>query len=282
MSSGLLSYNLGLPKTNTKPTANTGSGFFSFASTTSTTIAGETSGWKAWISYILAIIIVLFVILLFVHYFITPIFITRPGGSGYIQLPAFDDGKIYWKSESVNLQDIKTPLNNITENFTIRADIIVENPAQISNNYRVLFFRGAAINSSPTSKMLNNILPSYNFAFALAPDTNDLVVSVLNSSGAMENILVPNIPVQKAFRVHLVLMDHAMEVYIDGKLVRTRALANPPKNVTGTIWAPASNVSSNAKVRNLEIWNRILVPSEIKAQGEAQIKSDQIIIPGLG
>lgn len=261
MSSSFFSYNLGLPKSGTNHIS------YMSKTTNSYSIIGETAGWKAWISYLLAVIIVLFVILLFVHFFITPIFITRPGGSGYIPLPLLDDGKIYWKSDSTNLQDTQTPINNITENFTIGADIFLENPVQISDNYRVLFFRGAAINSSPTSKMLNNILPSYNFAFALAPDTNDLVVSVLNSSGSMENILIPNIPVQQTFRVHLVLMDHAMEVYINGKLVKTRALANPPKNVTGTIWAPSTNMSSIANVRNLEIWNRILVPSEIKAQG---------------
>jgi hypothetical protein len=272
MSSGFLSYNLGLPKfgTNTISSSNSGKGFFSF---NSSPITGETAGWKQWLSYILAIAIVLFVILIFVHFFITPVFITRPGSSGYIPLPIMDDGKIYWKNDSTNIQDRTTPINNITQNFTVAADIFIENPLQISNNYRVLFFRGAAINSSPTSKMLNNILPSYNFAFALAPDTNDLVVSVMNSStGAnsnMENILIPNIPVQQTFRVCLVLMDHAMEVYIDGKLVKTRALKNPPKNVTGTIWAPDSTISSIAKVRNLHIWNRILAPSEIKASGPA-------------
>lgn len=279
MSSSLLSYNLGLPQNGTK-TTNTGKSFFSFSSNTDTSIIGEIAGWKSWLSYILAIAIVLFVILLFVHFFITPIFITRPGGSGYIPLPLFDDGKIYWKSDSINLQDTQTPLNTITENFTIGADIFIENPIQISNNYRIIFYRGNAINSSPTSKMLNNILPNYNFVFALTPDTNDLVVSVLNSSGGMENILIPNIPVQKTFRVHLVLMDHAMEVYIDGKLVKTRALTNPPKNVTGTIWAPGANMGSIAKVRNLHIWNRILGPSEIKAIGPDLATFAQTIIPG--
>lgn len=285
MSSGFLSYNLGLPKFGTNTTSsfyNSGKGFFSFGSST---ITGETAGWKQWLSYILAITIVLFVILIFVHFFITPVFITRPGSSGYIPLPTMDDGKIYWKNDSTNIQDTSTPINNITQNFTVAADIFIENPLQISNNYRVLFFRGAAINSSPTSKMLNNILPSYNFAFALAPDTNDLVISVMNSSiGAnsnMENILIPNIPVQQTFRVCLVLMDHAMEVYIDGKLVKTKALKNPPKNVTGTIWAPDSSISSIAKVRNLHIWNRILVPSEIKASGPSLAKPDATLIPGM-
>jgi len=283
MSSGLLSYNLGLPKFGTTANAATNKGFFSFGSntgSTSTYITGETAGVKAWLSYILAIVIILFVILLFVHFFITPIFITRPGGSGYIPLPLFDDGKLYWKSESTNLDDKQTPLNNTTENFTVGADIFIENPVQVSNNYRVLFFRGAAMNASPTSKMLNNILPSYNFAFALAPDTNDLVVSVLNSSGAMENILITNFPVQKTVRVHLVLMDHAMEVYMDGKLAKTRALANPPKNITGTIWAPGADIGSIAKVRNLHIWNRILAPSEIKAIGPDLASFAQTIIPG--
>ena len=48
------------------------------------------------ISYLLAIIIVVFVILLFVHYFIKPIFSLQPGSPGLIPVPGFDDGILYW------------------------------------------------------------------------------------------------------------------------------------------------------------------------------------------
>lgn len=56
----------------------------------------------------------------------------------------------------------------------------------------------------------------------------------------------------------------ALEVYLNGHLVKTRPLAAPPKDVRGDIF-PAYSVEANiAKLRNLKIWDRILTTSEIR------------------
>ena len=55
----------------------------------------------------------------------------------------------------------------------------------------------------------------------------------------MENIVVPNVPVQQPFRLSMVVMEQALEVYINGKLIKTRAFSAPPKDVKGDIY-PAS------------------------------------------
>jgi hypothetical protein len=99
---------------------------------------------------------------------------------------------------------------------------------------------------------------------ALLPDTNDLIVSVLNKDNNMENVVIPNIPIQEPFRLGIVLMDKALEVYINGHLMKTRTFTAPPMDVLGDIY-PATGIESNmALVRNLKIWPRIVTSAEIR------------------
>jgi hypothetical protein len=108
------------------------------------------------------------------------------------------------------------------------------------------------------------ILTNYNIVAALLPDTNDLIVSVLNKDNNMENIVVPNIPIQQPFRLTMVVMEQALEVFINGKLIKTRRFLAPPKDVKGDITA-TSGIESNAiKVHNLKIWTRVLTVSEVR------------------
>ena len=80
----------------------------------------------------------------------------------------------------------------------------------------------------------------------------------------MENIVIPNVPVQTPFRLGVILMDNALEVYINGKLAKTRTLSSPPKDIKGDI-APAAGIQANiTKVRNLKIWARVLSTAEIR------------------
>ena len=259
MASKYISYNLGIPGVSSR--INTGIG------------TGETAGWKAWLVYFIAVVLALFVILIFVHYFITPVFQLRPGGPGFIPVPAaFSDGKLYWQKDATTLDDSTTLLRGKTENYTALIDIFVENPMQFASHPRVIFYRGVIANQTPTSNTLQGLLSNYNLAVALAPDTNDLIVSVLNTDNNMENILLPNIPVQQPFRLGMVVMDHALEVYINGRLAKTRAFDKAPKATTGNFWPPTGNIASAVRVSNLHLWPRPLTPGEIRASGPALAK----------
>jgi hypothetical protein len=80
------------------------------------------------------------------------------------------------------------------------------------------------------------ILSNYNLVAALLPDTNDLIVSVLNKDNNMENIIVPNIPIQQPFRLTMIVMEQALEVYINGKLARNCELSSMPKMNEGDLY----------------------------------------------
>ena len=80
----------------------------------------------------------------------------------------------------------------------------------------------------------------------------------------MENVIVSNIPVQEPFRLGIIVMDQALEVYMNGHLLKTRAFSSPPKSVVGDIY-PAAGIEANiVKIRNLKLWSRILTTSEVR------------------
>jgi hypothetical protein len=247
---------------NTKTTT----GYVSAPNTTGAVIGVATrSSFGRIISYLLAIIIVVLVILLFINFFITPIFRLRPGGPGIIPVPGFDDGKLYWNKTSPGMilnKDL--PIVSQSFDYTVNLDVFIQNPLQFSIAPRVFFSRGGVQKQKPSGDTMLSVIDNYNLAAALLPDTSDLIVSVLNMNNNMENIIVPNIPVQEPFRLTMVVMQQALEVYINGKLVKTRTFLAPPKSVLGDIY-PSTGIEINVtKVRNLKIWSRILSTGEIK------------------
>jgi hypothetical protein len=217
------------------------------------------------LAYILAIGVVIMVILLFINYFITPIFRLQPGGPGIIPVPGFDDGKLFWSNTNPGqILNKDIPIVSQYYGYTINLDVFIENPLQFATTPRIFFSRGAVKREKSSGDTILGALENYNLVAALLPDTNDLIVSVLNKDNNMENIIIPNVPVQEPFRLTMVVMQQALEVYINGRLLKTRKFLAEPKDTKGDIY-PTSGIEINAiKVRNLKIWARILSASEIR------------------
>jgi hypothetical protein len=217
------------------------------------------------LAYLFAIFVVIIVILLFVHYFITPVFKTRPGSPGIIPVPGGDDGKLYWNKGTTGIIDDKnTPINGIYYGYSLILDVFIQNPLQFSTHPRMIYSRGGMLKDKPTSDTMIGMYQYYNMGIGLLPDTNDLLVSVLNNNNNMETVVVQNVPVQEPFRVGVILMENALEVYLNGKLVKTRPLVVAPADVKGSIFGPSGSDTTTFKVRNLKIWNRILTTNEMK------------------
>jgi hypothetical protein len=260
----ITSYLLGNQTKNATNKAATGN--FSIPTINAGVSAASTrsSIWRI-LSYLLAILVIVLVILIFIHFFITPVFKVKPGAPGIIPIPGTDDGTLFWNTTSAGIiQDQNLPISGISSNYSLIVDVFVENPLQFSTTPRIILTRGALLNEKPTGDTLLGTFGYYNIVAALLPDTNDLIVSTLNSANNMENVVIPNVPVQTPFRLGVILMDNALEVYINGKLVKTRTLLSPPKDIKGDI-APAAGLQSNIiKVRNLKIWPRVLSTAEIR------------------
>jgi hypothetical protein len=232
------------------------------SSTSPTTIKQFSLGF---LSYTLAILIVIIVLLLFVHFLITPVFKFKPGGPGIISIPIIDDGTLYWKDNKVGeILDKDTPIAGISYNYSMTMDIMITEPMNFANTPRILFTRGANKKPTPTTDTLLGMFTNYNLVVALEPDTNDMIISILNSDNNMENAFLKNVPVQTPFRLGIIVMEHAMEVYVNGRLSKTRAFATVPMASHGPILPPQATNASTAKIRNLKIWKRLLTAPEVR------------------
>lgn len=216
-------------------------------------------------TYVLSLIVVLFVILLFTHFFITPVFSTHPGAPGIIPVPGWDDGVLYWEyTNPSQILNKDLPIHSQYFGYSLFMDMFIQNPMQFSKQPRILFSRGGNRVNPPTGDTVLGVMNQYNLVVGLLPDTNDLIVSVLNKDHNMENVIVPNVPIQEPFRLGMILLEQALEVYINGRLIKTRTFSAPPMDVKGDI-NPAMGVEANiAKIRNLKIWSRILTTSELR------------------
>jgi hypothetical protein len=215
--------------------------------------------------YLFAVIIIVGILLLFVHFFITPVFRWKPGAPGWLPVPGWDDGTLFWKKGVTGqILNKDLPIRNDYMNYTLQLDLFLENPLQFATHPRILLTRGAVRKSSPSGDTLLSVLEQYNLAIALKPDTNDMIVSVLNKDRQMETAILSNIPIQETFRLVVVVMERAMEVYLNSHLVRTVTFQAPPMDVKGDIF-PASGVEANiVRYRNLKLWPRVLTTPEIR------------------
>lgn len=256
-------------KKNTSHSSTNNTGLFGRLFSTGTAAAAATAanathsvnGFRVshMVAYVFAILCVLLIIILFVHFFITPIFRLRPGTPGLVSIPGWDDGTLYWSSSSSVLPNESLPIRNQSYGYSFQVDIMIENPLAFSKTPRLLFHRGVA-KETPSGETLLGVLQRYNMAVALTPDTNDLLVSVLNQHHGMEISLLPNVPVQTPFRLSGVIMEQGMEVYLNGQLMKTRRFEAPPLDMTGDI-VPQPGL---ATLRQLKLWGRMLSASEIR------------------
>jgi hypothetical protein len=225
----------------------------------------NTSSISRILSYVFAIFIVILVILLFIHFFITPIFKLRPGAPGLIPVPGMDDGTLFWnKTTAAQIQNKDLPISSLSYGYSVNMDVFIQNPLQFETAPRIFFTRGAQYKAKPDGDSILGVLSNYNLAVALMADTNDMIVSVLNNSNNMENIVVSNVPIQEPFRLGIIVIEQALEVYLNGRLVQTRNFVTPPKSVTGDIYSAQGILANMALVRNLKIWSRILTTAEIR------------------
>ena len=222
--------------------------------------------------YLTVIAIILVIILFLIHYTLYPIFSLQPGDPGLITIPGFTDNQAFWKPTStittfLDLSDTATKIQTNTYNYSFSLDIAIQNPyVSMNNGYSVIFSRGGTINTSPEpNASIKGTISNYNVAIALAPGNTDLVISVLNSDGNPDNILIPNIPIQTPFRIGVVIMSTVFEAYLNGKLVSTRKLTSGATgNYTGPFHPPVGTVAQSVRVGNLLVWNRIASPGNIR------------------
>jgi hypothetical protein len=241
-------------------------GYTGYTGVSNNTSSKVTDYLKQGLAYLVGIAIIIFIIMLFIHFFITPIFSAQPGAPGIVTLPGLDSGVLFWnKSSPQMIPNSALPIQNMEYGYSFIMDIFVINPhVHFSTHPRILFRRGGTLRQTPTGNTLAGIIENYNIVGALLPDANDLIISVLNTSNHPENVIISNVPVQEPFRLGVVLMNQALEVYINGHLMKTRAFSAPPKSVKGNFYPLSGTETPLAKLQNFKVWPSILSSPEIR------------------
>ena len=240
--------------------------------------SGQTAshGILQYVYYLVIIIIVVLLLLVLVHYTIKPIFRLHPGDTGIISFPGSDDSVLYWNNpKSRNtIDETKTPLGTMTQNWSFLLDIQVDNPTANIGKPRILFTRGGALTTLTTYTATNTILtlnPDFNVCVYLDPLINDLFISIqLAGKGntiKVQTITLPNIPVGKAIRLGVFIGSKVLEVYINGFLISNKASSDSVRNNTGSLQPPLSNLITTAQVSNLRVWGRPVSPAEFRSFG---------------
>jgi hypothetical protein len=237
--------------------------------------AGPGFNWKGFALMVLSATVALFVILLIVHYTIKPIFKIKDAGPGMIPVPTVgkESSGFYWTKTAGSLNSSDTVLgatDDGTFNYSMTIDILIKDPNVSSNIDRPILTRSdSQFTPAPVSVEGVSIIQqvgNYNLAMYLDKSTNDLIVSTMSTTATgavIENVLIENVPVQKPFRVGVIMGNRYMEVYYNGKLHSTRQLAGPPLAVSGTFIPPTGNFAVMADVRNLRIWKGVITPPEM-------------------
>ncbi len=224
------------------------------------TSAVSTAPWKTYLIGALVVFIAILIIMFLVHVLVTPVFpYTIFSGESSIvsskeQQPF--SKKTYWMTVPESIRDTDTIVGTISYNYAFTLDIGI-NPLtnQTFQGIPVLFYHGPETNINTQGTTIIQALPSYNVAIAMSSSIkNDLIISILNSNGEMENILLQNVPVGKGFRLGVVITDRFAEVYIGGRLAKTRTFAATPKPITGRFIPVDERTVGIAQVRNLQLF----------------------------
>ncbi len=248
-----------------RPSANAARGLFAPTFSANAIGTPKMSIWVSVLGYVVAVAIILAVLLLFVHFTIRPIFQFTPGGSGIIPIPGFSDGKLFWKkaTDVAPLTETSMGISKIpSQNWSYTLDIFVQNPTTLQTQNIPVFLREEALTAALGGG--TTPAPKTNAHVYLVPGTNDLIVGITNSMNNAEDVVLSNVPVQTPFRIGVVILDVAMEVYVNGRLMKTRTFDAPPGNFTGRFLPPQGSAADLVKVRNLQIWMRPLTAPEVR------------------
>jgi len=215
--------------------------------------------------------------------------------------------KIFWTPASVENPQDPTGLSVLSADFpmtrpdTYSMGIELYVGASRSNDklgpYRHILHRGSADLSlfkpnSPGSAPkgrgdLNDGLPSQmNPGLFLDQYTNDLVVYIDTDphdgdQANRESVRIPDLPLKKAFYVHLSVHDNILEIYINCRLAITKILNGAARGVPNDWYGRVGFARAAVIPQNLKLWDTDLSAMEIR-NSCPPIATAAILAPSAG
>jgi hypothetical protein len=142
--------------------------------------------------------------------------------------------------------------------FTWSTWIFIDNLQYLQGQYRHVFHKG---NSDLKNNGMN--FPNNAPGLYIAPNTNSLIVIMNTFKSIDEEIVIPNIPLNKWLNIIIRVQNSTMDVYVNGTITRSVQLAGVPKQNYGDVFV-GMNGGFDGYVSNLWYYNYALGISEIQ------------------
>jgi hypothetical protein len=241
--------------------------------------------------FILSVVgFVVFLVLLYVHYYITPIFFLAFLPRKETISPP--DSMINSQTRSMNSESKAAPEKNddilsfdkITnfkyEDFTISFDVFLNGQHKTTDSPRVLMYfannpLNSTFNSLPEDSSLVDAshFSGTNFIVYADPVINDLNVGIVTKKTTTASRVlelaatIKNIPINQPFQITLVVGKTFIEVYKDKRLVKTyryQGALDTGSATSNKLYSPLTNIVGNTiKIGNVQYF-------------DAPIRSDQV------
>jgi hypothetical protein len=142
--------------------------------------------------------------------------------------------------------------------FTWSVWIFINNLNDSNNTYKHIFSKGNSdLNQNGT------VNPNNAPGLYIAPNSNTLVVMMNTFNVINEEILIPDIPLNKWVNVIIRCQNTTLDVYINGTIARSINLIGVPKQNYGDVYV-AMNGGFNGNISNLWYYNYALGTSKIQ------------------
>jgi hypothetical protein len=178
------------------------------------------------------------------------------------QSPHLIDGMVDAKNAIVFPQDPSGNNTSVTIQRSVNANdgleftwsvwVFINNLQYLQGQYRHIFYKG---NSNLAENGLN--FPNNAPGLYLAPDSNKLIVIMNTFDVINEEIIIPDIPLNKWMNVIIRCQNKTLDVYINGTIARSLQLTSVPKQNYGDVYV-GMNGGFDGYVSNLWYYNYAL------------------------
>ena len=142
--------------------------------------------------------------------------------------------------------------------FTWSVWIFINNLQYLEGQYKHIFYKG---NSNLEQNGLN--FPNNAPGLYLAPNTNALVVMMNTFNVINEEVIIPDIPLNKWFNVVIRCKNTTLDVYANGTIVRSITLIGVPKQNYGDVYV-GMNGGFDGNISNLWYYDYALGTAAIQ------------------
>ena len=209
----------------------------------------------------LLLVIVAFVILLRVGVSILSYFL-KPDPSPHLMDGMVDATQMIIYPQDPSYNDAVTIYRSVNANdgieFTWSTWIFINNLQTNAGIYKHIFSKG---NSTLTENGM--IQPNNAPGLYIAPNTNALVVVMNTFNVINEEIIIPDIPINKWVNVIVRCQNTTLDVYINGTIARSINLVGVPKQNYGDVYV-AMNGGLDGYISNLWYYNYALGTAAIQ------------------